>query len=86
MHSTDAVYCNRCLDVPWSVFLSFRLLITTVSPAKSNEPIAIPFEHELSELKEPRIRWKSAFSHGNIYYEGCVSDIQGQFKDCRQSM
>ena len=38
--------CYRPRDVAWSVCLSVCLLVTTVSPAKTVEPIDLPFGSE----------------------------------------
>jgi len=50
MHSVDTVYSYACLVVPWSVCLS--VLVTTVNPAKTDEPTEMPFAVKLVWAKK----------------------------------
>ena len=60
-------------DVPWSVCvcLCVYLLVTTVSPTKTDEPIEMPFLGvDPGGHKKPRIGRDSGFSRGSDFFEG----------------
>ena len=55
IQSLDAAYFYACLDVQWSGI--WMLLVTNLSPAKTDEPTELPFGG-LSGPKELYILWK----------------------------
>jgi len=58
MHSIDTVYSYACLVVPWSVCLS--VLVTTVNPAKTDEPTEMPFAVKLVWAKKSTYQMEDA--------------------------
>ena len=66
MHSINAAYCYRCLDVQRSicVCLSVSVLMMTISPAKMEEPTEMPFG--VLTLVDPKNKSKFPMRNGDF--------------------
>jgi len=61
----DVVYCYTHRDVVWSMCV--RLLVTPLSPAKTEEPLEMPFSERTHVAHEPCIRWSCTLAPHDEY-------------------